>query len=118
MILDIGMAFAVLFAGTAKRYTLVQCNIVADHRGLTNDDTHAVVDEYPMPKCGSGMYLDAGKKAGDLAHESRETASTMAPKPVLTTMRTDRLHAGIADKDGECRRSGRVALLDRLYIFT
>ena len=54
---------------------LVECAVVTHHRGLTDDDAAAVIDEDPMSQDRTRMDLDQSEKSGDLGdQDGRGTA--------------------------------------------
>ena len=55
---------------TAKGHTLVDLHILADHCGLTNNDTCAVVDEEIFANGSAGVNIDTGDTVGMLRHNS------------------------------------------------
>ncbi len=67
-----GMTFAGGKAGTAQGHTLIDRHILS-HRGrLSDDHTHAVVDEQSGPDIGGGMDLNAGDGSGKGSQQSRQ----------------------------------------------
>src|SRR4051812_6266899 len=54
------VALAALFPRAAEGDALVHGDIVPDRGGLTNDDTHTVIDEDALTDPGTGVNLDAG----------------------------------------------------------
>ena len=68
-----------LEAGAAQRHSLVQHHVIADLGGLADHDTHAVIDDESSPDRGTGVNLDTGHGAAQLADES--SAEWMTPRP-------------------------------------
>ena len=54
----------------AERYMLVQLDVFADHRRLTDDDTGSVVDKEAASDRGAGMYIDSGLPVSILCHHT------------------------------------------------
>ena len=59
------VALLAVGAGAAEGHALGEAAVVADHRGLADDDAHAVVDEQPLADAGAGVDLDAGEEAAE-----------------------------------------------------
>ena len=76
------MAFSLLCSNAAQCYALVECAVVTHHRGLTDDDAAAMVNEDPMSQNSPRMDLDQGKKSGDLGDQTPEESHIVNPEPV------------------------------------
>ena len=73
----VGWRLPVSFAGAAQGDALVERDVVADDRGLADDDAHAVIDEEAAADLRAGMNLDAGDQAGDLRQDAGHKAPAM-----------------------------------------
>src|SRR3990172_13228534 len=81
-VLDGGVALDALCRGAAQRDALVDRHIVADLTRLSDHDAHAVINEKTPADFRSGMDLDAGKKAADVAHKPRQRGEAALPEPM------------------------------------
>src|SRR6476646_9279064 len=61
-----------LRGGTAERYPLIDCDIIADFAGFTDDDAHAVIDKTAPADFRAGMNFNSGQEPSDVAHETRQ----------------------------------------------
>ena len=66
------MALAGLIAGASKRDALVERAIIADDGGLTDDDTHGVVDEESAADLGAWVNFHTCHEASELRRYARE----------------------------------------------
>ena len=66
------MTLAVLLARAAESHALIQGHVIADDRGLADDDAHPVIDEQAAANLRAGMNFDAGQKSRDLREPARE----------------------------------------------
>ena len=64
------VAFALLFAGSAEGHALIQRHIVADDRGLSDDDAAPVVNKKPFSDGRPGVDLNAGLAGPALGNPS------------------------------------------------
>ena len=60
------VALACLIAGAAQGDALVERAVIANDRGLANDDAHGMVDEEVLADVCGGVNLDAGHMPGYL----------------------------------------------------
>jgi hypothetical protein len=97
---------------------VIQRAVVADHRRLADDHTHAVVDEHPLAYGGPGMDLDAGEPACEMRKEARQPAHARTPQPVGDPMQGQRMEAGIAGQHLPGGTGGGVAFENAGDIFT
>ena len=107
-----GVALACFVAGAAQGDALVERTVIANDRGLANNDAHGMVDEEVLADVCGGVNLDAGHMAGYLRHDAREAFATMVPQPVLGHMIPFSVKAGVGKKDDEAVLRGRVFPLD------
>src|SRR4029077_17056548 len=90
------MAFSLIPRSSAKRYAVVEGDIVADLRGFADDDAHTVIDKKPPPDDSSWMDLDASQKTGDVRDEPPRPFQIPLPQPMRQPMQRARVEAGVA----------------------
>ena len=66
------MAFPLLLSRTPEGHALIQSDIIADDRCLTDDHAAAVVDKKSFSDRRSGMDLDPGLSRRPLGDPSRQ----------------------------------------------
>lgn len=103
-----GVALACLIAGAAQGDALVERAVIANDRGLANNDAHGMVDEEVLADVCGGVNLDAGHMPGYLRHDAGKAFATMVPQPVLGHMVPFGVKAGVGKKDDEAVLRGRV----------
>lgn len=64
------MALPCFLSGSAQGHSLIQCDIIADNRGLSNDHAAAMVDKKSFADNCSGMYLNSGLSGRPLGYIS------------------------------------------------
>ena len=69
MTADRRMAFAWFALGPAQGYPLIDDAVVADFRGLADDDSRAVIDQHFLADLGAGMDLDPGQEPAELGNK-------------------------------------------------
>ena len=111
------MTLALLPAGAAQGYAMVEGAVVADDRGLTDDNAHAVIDEETPTNVGTGMDLDTGEQACDVRQHPRRPLVTPQPQPVRETMRDHRVQTRVGGHDLEGVACGRIAVENAADIF-
>ncbi len=110
------VALLPLEAGSAQRHALVQHHVVADLGGFADHDTHAVIDDESSPDRGTGVDLDAGHGAAQLADESRAEWMTPRPQAVSQTVHRHRMESGIEEQHLGDAAGRRVTVEDRLNV--
>ena len=103
-----GMPLAVLLAGAAQRYALVQRHVVADLRRFADDDARAVVDEQPVADRRAGVNLDAGAAFTVLGYQARQQDMAFFVQPVGKPVRSQCLDAGITEHDLQLASCSRI----------
>ena len=104
------MALAAVLSGAAEGHTLVDRDVLADLRGLTDDHTHAVVDEEPGTDGGAGVDLDAGDEPGCLTHHAGGQAPVARVQAMGRTVHPDGMQAGVREDHLGVRPRGGIAL--------
>ena len=86
--------------------TATESNAVIEHHiityfgGLTNNDTHAMIDKKTPPNDGPWMDLDTGQKTGELREGTSERfRAVLLPKFVCKPVSPYRMHARIVKHD-------------------
>ena len=90
------MAFALFFTGTTEGYALIEGYVVADDRCLTDDDSHAMVDEEAAANLRSGMDFDSRKEAGDGGNNPGSDEPLMPVEAVSQAVSPNGVKAGVA----------------------
>src|SRR5664279_3363396 len=70
-------------AGSTKRHTLVERDVLTDNGGLADHHAHTVIDKEPTADFRAGMDLDGGEKASDLRQPARQQKEPVIPQPVI-----------------------------------
>ncbi len=104
------MAVAALFAGAPQGHPLQHGYVIVDHRGLTDDDTRAVIQQQPLPQPGRGMDIHSE----DLGHTALQVFGQMhpaaLPQPMCEAIGLDGLVALEEQERREKVRAGRIAV--------
>src|SRR3546814_19445151 len=95
---DLRVPLSFLQGSAAEGDALVERHVVADLRGLTDHDAHAVVDEQPLADPGAGMDLDAGEDAAEMRDEASQQVPAATPRRVRHPMEHQRVEAGVAQR--------------------
>lgn len=84
------MALAGILAGAAQGNAVVDGAVITDFCRFAEHDAHTVVNEQPVADLGTGVDLDAGQVAGQLADEARqeETLVTVQKCAILCVTST------------------------------
>ncbi len=104
------MPLPLLFAGSAERHTLVERDILADDRGLSDHHTHAMIDEQTPPHLRSRMDFNAGEPARHLRQPARQQKEIVVPQPVVHAIEPHRVQTGVAEINLQPRLGRRIAL--------
>src|SRR3546814_14792229 len=107
---DLRVPLSFLQGSAAEGDALVERHVVADLRGLTDHDAHAVVDEQPLADPGAGMDLDAGDDVADMRDAESQQVPADMPRTVPHTMDHPRVDAGGAHRHSNPRTECRIAL--------
>jgi hypothetical protein len=113
---DCGMPFAGVEASAAERDTVVDGYVIADFRGLTDDDTRRMVDEQPGTDGRRGMDLDTRQHPGYFGDKSCGQLRVSVPKATADPVAPDRVHAGVAEDDLNGRPRCRIPLPHYPYV--
>src|SRR5947207_6011414 len=109
-VLDRGVAFPLLDAGSSQGHPLIQGHIVANLRRLTDDHAHTVVNEQAPADPSPGMDLDASPEAGPMAENACQRRQAVGPQPVSAAMKPHRVKPGVSEHYLPDRTHRRVAL--------
>src|SRR5581483_8642585 len=115
-IADGGVALDFLQAGASERHLMVHQHVVADHRRLSDDDPHPVINEEAPSNGRARMNLDARKEGAELRDPARQQLTAMLPQPVGEPMGPEGVQAGVEQRFPGVAR-GRVFGQDGMYIF-
>src|SRR5690606_33303862 len=116
-ILERRMALALAPAGATQGNAVIKRHVVADLRRLTDDDTHAMIDESTPAHPRAGMSLAAGEPAPPTGSQPRQPLAVTLPEPMRRPVEPDRMQPRIAGHrfEGVARRG--VAVEYALDIF-
>ena len=64
------MTLDIFKCGSSQNNTHIDQYVIAYFRGLTNNDTHAMIDDDPATNSCSGMDFDASEKPADMGKET------------------------------------------------
>ena len=119
VVADRRVALRLCHRRTAEGDLMVEHDIVADFRGLPDDDSVGVVDEEATPDPGPWVDLHPGQRPHELGHQSRRNLSGIVlPQPVESAVRPDGMHPGVGDQGDEIIARRRIASLHRLEVFS
>ncbi len=114
---DRGMSLALVPAGSAKGYALVKRNVIADHRGLANHDTHAMINEESAANRCTRMNLNAGKPTGDRRNGPRKPFQSQTPQPMGKPMEKQCVQTGIVGEHFKGIPGGGVPMEHAVNVF-
>ena len=83
------MALALLLAGSPQGNSLIQGDIPAQLRRLTDDDAGTVVNKQPLPDGGTGMDLNAGQEPAQVGNHAGNQHPALEIKLVGNTVQPD-----------------------------
>src|SRR5262249_50217387 len=72
--------------GSAERYALIECNIIANLGGLADHYTHPMIDEHALADVRSRMNLDAGQDPPHMGYEAAGEEPAVPPQPMSKAM--------------------------------
>src|SRR5450830_613984 len=96
---------------------MVERAVVTNFSGFTNDDTHAMVNEYTSSDSCAWMNLNTSKKACDMRAKSSQPIKTMIPYPVRKAVNNQRMHARISGEYFPLSTRSRVTFKHNDNIF-
>jgi hypothetical protein len=86
------------FCGT-KSYIVINHYIIANYRGLTYHNTHAMIDEESSSDFCCGMDLDTGHSSNPVCIKSRQEFQPTSPQEVCDSVTPDRVDAGKTERN-------------------
>ena len=93
------MALAGFLPRAAKGHSLIQGDVVADDRGLADDDAHAMIDEEAPADFRAGMDFDSGDEPAELRQRPRGKSPAVNPQPVMKAVAPQRMQTGVEHDD-------------------
>ena len=117
IIFECRVAFAWRPCDAAECDAVVKRHIIADHGGLADHHTHAVVDEKAPPDGRARMYFDASEHPPHVRDKAPEQTHAMAPQPICQAKKPQRVKARITEKNLDARTHSRVAAKYTIHIF-
>jgi hypothetical protein len=97
---------------TAEGHPVIQGDIIANPSCLTDHHPMSVVNEQPGTDGCGGMNFDTAEQPPDLRRQSAWEIKSMAPQKIGGTMKDQRSHPRIEQRNLQQRPRGRVPLLD------
>ena len=110
------MAFACFLTRTAEGYVLVDCAVVTDNRGFTDDNAHSVVNKQTLADFCARVNFDTRFVAASLGNPAGYELVIMIKKPVCAAVTADCLKARVEEENLCLAPCGRVAVQNRLNI--
>ena len=107
------MAVAILLAGAAKGHGVQHRDVVADDRGLADDDRMRVVDHDPVAHPRSRMDVDPEDLGRAHLDEIGHVLAALLPEPVADPVALQRLEALEEQQRLQIAMAGRIALEHR-----
>ena len=101
----------------AEGDALVDADIVADLRGLADDDAGAVVDEEAMADGRARMDVDACRGMSEFAHHTRKDFNAMDMKNMRNAMNEQRIEARVGRDDLFFALRRRITEISRVHVF-
>ena len=95
---------------------LIQLHMIADHGGLADDHTGAVVDEEVFTDLCTGIDVDAGAAVGVFGHDAGDVGHVLQIQLVGHPVDVDGVEARVAEDDFLPAFGGGVALKAGLHI--
>jgi len=96
---------------------VVERHVVADLGGLTNDDTHPVVDEETTPDPCTRVNLHPGQPTPEIRRHARQPFPLMRPQPMGKSMDPDGVQPRITGQHLERVAGCRIAMEYALDVF-
>lgn len=84
----------------------MQAYIIADHRGFSDDDTGAAIDEKAAADPGAGMNVDTGRGVCQIGNDTRHQTRATLMQCVGEAVIDDRRRTPVAEqhfRDASCR---------------
>ena len=101
---------------SAQGHALVNFYAAADHRGLADDHTGAVVDEEGRANLRTGMNVNAGVAVGDFCQQAGQYRCAQTVEGIGDPMHRDGIVAGVGGDDLCLRGGGGVAAEESMQI--
>ena len=106
------VALAFVLAGAAKRRVVEDRAIVANLGGLTDDDTHAMVDEKAVADFSARVNLDPGPHAANLGNPASQEFHFVIVQPVGCAVVNQDVKTWIEQDDCQNVLGSRITLGD------
>ena len=112
VIAQCGVALAGILAGAAQGNAVVDGAVITDFCRFAEHDAHTVVNEQPVADLGTGVNLDAGQVAGQLADEARQEETLVTVQKMCNFVRYQHMETGVQNDDLRHIACGRVLVPD------
>ena len=106
------MALAGILAGAAQGNAVVDGAVITDFCRFAEHDAHTVVNEQPVADLGTGVDLDAGQVAGQLADEARQEETLVTVQKMCNFVRYQHMETGVQNDDLRHIACSRVLVPD------
>src|SRR5579885_2249637 len=114
---DRRMTFSGILAGSAERHALIHEHIIADFAGLTDDNSHAVIDETAAADGRTGVDLDSGQGSRDLRDHASESEPAPSVQAVGEAMEQHSVKSRITKENFQRAARRGVAAKHRIELF-
>src|SRR3989338_8766160 len=94
-----GMALAGFLAGSAQGHPLKKGHVIADYRGLADDNARAMVDKKPFADGSAGMNLDSGQKTAQLRNAPGKKGNIYLPQIMRDAVKDNRMESDVKKDD-------------------
>ena len=111
------MALTLVPTRPSQGNALIKRDVVTDYRGLTNDNTHAVIYKETPPDRGTWMNFDAGQPTGDRRKRSCDPLQAKTPKPMGEPVAQERVQTRVVGQHFESIASGGITMKHAVHIF-
>ena len=112
VIAQCGVALAGILAGAAQGNAVVDGAVITDFCRFAEHDAHTVVNEQPVADLGTGVDLDAGQVAGQLADEARQEETLVTVQKMCNFVRYQHMETGVQNDDLRHIACSRVLVPD------
>ena len=99
-----------------KGDTLIESDVIANDRGLTDDDTRAVVDGEILADLSTWMDVDTCLGVGQLGDDTRDDGHLQLMQSMGDAVVGHRVHDGIAEDDLAVVPGGRIGVEHGLHV--
>ena len=106
------VSLAGILAGAAQGNAVIDRAVIADLGRFAKHNAHAMVNEQPVADLGTGVDLNAGQVAGQLADEARQEETLVTVQKMCNFVRYQHMETGVQNDDLRHIACGRVLVPD------